>query len=434
MSRQYNCGNPTHCNRRTLLKLAGASGFSWLTPVAEILADQPSLDRHAPAKSIILLWLAGGPSQLETFDPHPNQNIAGGTGAIPTSAKGIRLASGLEETAEQMEHIAIVRSVVSREGDHERAAYNVKTGYRPDPTLVHPSIGAILCHQLPRGKTEIPRHISILPDAWSGRGGYLGEQYDAFRLGDPQQSIPDIRTSISQERFHRRLQNLDVVDHQFTQDRMANLEISRTLHRKTIDQAIRMMDSEQLAAFDLKDVPSADVAEFGDSAFGRGCLVAGRLIEAGVRCIEVTLNGWDSHVANHELQADRVKTLDPAFAALIRHLKQRSLLDQTMIICGGEFGRTPQINPAGGRDHWPHGFSIAFAGGGIEGGQVIGETDPHGGRIKHEAGIPIADLHATVLEALGVKHNLELQTPIGRPLKLTEGTPLAGLCQIPRKG
>ena len=434
MSRQHHCGSHTHSTRRTLLKLAGATSFGWLTPVAEILAKQPFSDRHAQAKSIILLWLAGGPSQLETFDPHPNQKIAGGTGAIKTAVKGLQIANGLEQTAEQMEHIAIVRSVVSREGDHERAAYNLKTGYRPDPTLLHPSIGAVLCHQLPQGMAEIPRHISILPDAWSGRGGYLGEQYDAFRLGDPQQALPDMRTFISNERFAKRLKNLGIVDRQFAQDRIPDLENSRTLHRKTIDQAVRMMNSEQLAAFNLKDVPTADVAEFGDSSFGRGCLVAARLIEVGVRCIEVTLSGWDSHVANHELQTERVKTLDPAFSALIRHLKKRSLLDQTMIICGGEFGRTPQINPAGGRDHWPHGFSIAFAGGGIEGGQVIGQTDPHGDRVKYEAGIPIADLHATVLEALGVKHDLELQTPIGRPLKLTEGRPLAGLCQTGTKG
>lgn len=424
------CRSHVHLNRRTLLKMAGASGLAWLTPVAKTLAEshEQSGDGHAQAKSIILLWLAGGPSQLETFDPHPNKSIAGGTSAIKTTVKGIELASGLVQTAEQMRDIAIIRSVVSREGDHERAAYNVKTGYRPDPTLVHPSIGAVLCHQLPHQRTEIPRHISILPDAWSGRGGYLGQQYDAFRLGDPQQPLPDMKTSISKERFTRRLENLNIVDRQFAQDRITDLENSRTLHRKTINQAVQMMDSEQLKAFDLADVPAADVDPFGDSAFGRGCLVAARLVEAGVRCIEVTLSGWDSHIANHELQEERVKTLDPAFAALIRYLRERSLLDQTMIICGGEFGRTPQINPAAGRDHWPHGFSIALAGGGIQGGQVLGQTDPDGGRVKYEVGIPIADIHASALNALGVQHDRELQTPIGRPIKLSEGSVIPGLC------
>ncbi|MBM98312.1 MAG: hypothetical protein CMJ77_04235 [Planctomycetaceae bacterium] len=423
------CGSSTHLNRRTLLKLAGASGMGWLTPVSEILAatTEKSGDRHAPAKSIILLWLSGGPSQLETFDPHPNQEIAAGTTAIKSSVDGIQLASGMQHTAELMEHIAVVRSVVSREGDHERAAYNVKTGYRPDPTIVHPSIGAIVCHQLPLGKTEIPRHISILPDARSGRGGYLGDQFDAFRLGDPDQPLRDLRRRTDKERFEQRLKNLDVVERAFAKGRIANLEQNRTLHKTIMNEAVTMMNSEQLRAFDLSEVPSAELVAFGDSAFGRGCLVAARLIETGVRCIEVTLRGWDSHVSNHEIHQAKVQELDPALAALIRHLRERSLLDETLVICGGEFGRTPQMNPAGGRDHWPHGFSIALAGGGIQGGQVIGETDPAGSRLPYEAGIPVENIHATALNALGIRSELELETPIGRPLKLCEGQIIPGL-------
>jgi len=403
--------------------------MGWLTPVSEILAatTEKSGDRNAPAKSIILLWLSGGPSQLETFDPHPNQDIAAGTTAIKTSVDGIQLASGMQQTAELMEHIAVVRSVVSREGDHERAAYNVKTGYRPDPTIVHPSIGAVVCHQLPQGNTEIPRHISILPDAWSGRGGYLGDQFDAFRLGDPDQRLHDMKSRTDKERFERRLKNLDVVERAFAKGRIANLEQERTLHKTMMNEAVTMMNSKQLRAFDLSEVRSSELVAFGDSAFGRSCLVAARLIETGVRCIEVTLRGWDSHVSNHEIHQARVQELDPALAALIRHLQERSLLDQTLVICGGEFGRTPRMNAAGGRDHWPHGFSIALAGGGIQGGQVIGETDPAGGRLAYEAGIPVENIHATALNALGIRSELELETPIGRPLKLCEGQIIPGL-------
>src|SRR5262249_51972139 len=152
------------------------------------------------AKSIILLWMQGGPSQLETFDPHPGTDIAAGTEAIRTAVKGVQLAEGLPRTAEEMGSIAVVRSMVSKEGDHERGTYNMKTGYRPDPTVVPPSIGAILCHELPKGGTEVPRHVSILPNQWSSRGGYFGEQYDAFRTYDPAQPVPDTKSYMPADR------------------------------------------------------------------------------------------------------------------------------------------------------------------------------------------------------------------------------------------
>ena len=165
--------------------------WSWLTPVSEALARQAETSRQ-PAKSIILLWLAGGPSQLETFDPHPNTKIAAGTGAIGTAVKGVQLASGFGRLAEGMDKVALIRSMVSKEGDHERGTYLMKTGYRPDPTVEHPSIGAICCHELPVGQTDIPRHISILTGQWPSRGGFLGGEFDAFQIGDPNGRLPDV--------------------------------------------------------------------------------------------------------------------------------------------------------------------------------------------------------------------------------------------------
>ena len=163
-------------DRRLFLKLAG---MSWLTPVGQLLADQAERSRQ-PAQSVILLWLGGGPSQLETFDPHPDSRIAAGTKAIPTAVAGIQLAQGFEQLADQMGSVALLRSMVSKEGDHERGTYLMKTGYRPDPTVEHPSIGAICCHELPVGRTDIPRHISILAGQWPSRGGFLGAEFDAF--------------------------------------------------------------------------------------------------------------------------------------------------------------------------------------------------------------------------------------------------------------
>src|SRR5690606_22029783 len=167
--------------------------------------------RGKPAQSIIVLWMQGGPSQLETFDPHPNSGVSFGAQAIDTAAPGIQLGAGFEQLAEQMPQIALVRSIVSKEGDHERATYNLKTGWRPDPTLVHPSLGAILTHQT-TDNVEIPRHISILPGAWPARGGYLGDQFDAFKIGDPQGPVPDVKSRVSSDRFQQRIQQLDVLE------------------------------------------------------------------------------------------------------------------------------------------------------------------------------------------------------------------------------
>src|SRR5262249_10262992 len=182
--------SPLFPDRRDFLRLAGLSALGWLTPISHLLAEQA--ERREPAQSIILLWLAGGPSQLETFDPHPGREIAGGTRAIDTAVRGVQLAEGVAALAEQMPAGAVVRSLVSKEGDHERGTYLMKTGYRPDPTVVHPAIGAICCHELPMGKTEIPRHISILPGQWPARGGFLGDQYDAFKTYDPIDKVPDV--------------------------------------------------------------------------------------------------------------------------------------------------------------------------------------------------------------------------------------------------
>ena len=427
------CGTHSHFHRRTLLKAAGLSGLGWLTPVAEALsrADEKAVPGKRP-KSVIVLWLAGGPSQLETFDPKPGADIAGGTKAINTSVNGIQLAAGYEQLADQMEYVSLVRSVTSKEGDHERATYNVKTGFRPDPTLVHPSIGAVVCHQQP-DNVEIPRHISILPGPWPARGGYLGDQYDAFKINDPQGPIPDIAKQVSDDRFERRVKDLAIVERQFARGRLRELDANKTLQGLSTAAALKMMSSEQLQAFDVKEAPESLRDEFGDTAFGRGCLAAGRLVDVGVRCVEVNLRGWDTHANNHENHRQNAEILDPAFAALIRYLRDRELLDDTVVICGGEFGRTPRINPAGGRDHWPHGFTVALAGGGIAGGRVIGETTPtpdFDAKDKTKGVVEphnIADIHATVLEPLGIDFKQELQTPVGRPMIVSKGEPIQEL-------
>jgi uncharacterized protein (DUF1501 family) len=417
---------PLRATRRGFLQFAGWAGVSWLTPLGELLARQAEQSR-APAQSIILLWMAGGPSQLETFDPHPGTDIAGGTQAIATAVKGVQLAAGFEGLAEQMGSVALVRSMVSKEGDHERGTYYVKTGYRPDPTVLHPSIGAICCHELPVGQTEIPRHISILPGQWPSRGGFLGDGYDAFKTGDPAEKLPDLASFVPPERDARRVADLEVVEKVFARGRQKRVEA--TMHRATLQSARVMMSSAQLTAFDIKREPLALQKSYGDTPFGRACLAARRLTEVGVRCVEVTLDGWDTHANNHALHRKQLQVLDPALSALLKDLKDRKQLDKTIVLCLGEFGRTPRINPAGGRDHWPTGFSVALAGGGLHGGQVIGETDPAG------VGDPVqpttvSDIHATVLTALGLDILKENITSAKRPIKLSPGRPLSKLVDL----
>jgi hypothetical protein len=417
-----------HPDRRGFLRLAGLAGVAWMTPIGHLLARaaEAPAERHRPAQSIIMLWLQGGPSQLETFDPHPGTTIAGGTDAIKTAVKDVQLAAGLEHIADEMASVALVRSMVSKEGDHERGTYTMKTGFRPDPTVVHPSIGAVCCHELPEAGTDIPRHVSILPGQWPARGGFLGESYDAFKTGDPAGEVPDTVSRLPRERDEQRLKHLEVIESAFARGRRGRVEA--TLHRDTMARARKMMSSEQLKAFDVSKEPLALRRAYGDTPFGRACLAARRLIEVGVRCVEVTLDGWDTHANNHALCRGRVAILDPAFGTLLRDLRERGLLERTLVVCTGEFGRTPTINAVGGRDHWPVGFSLALAGGGIRGGQVIGATDPDG-KDKPKDPVTVGDLHATVLTAVGINPKKVNQTPIGRTVRFAEGKPIAGLLE-----
>lgn len=412
-------------NRRSWLRVTatGLTGLGWLTPIGHLLARRAEAGGQ-PAQSVILLWLAGGPSQLETFDPKPGTKIAGGTKTVGTALKGVSLADGFTRLAAEMKDVSLVRSLISKEGDHERGTYLLKTGYRPDSTVEHPSIGAVLCHELPTAGTSIPRHVSILPGQWPARGGFLGGSYHAFQVDDPADKLPDVRSFVKPDRDRRRINDLDVVERAFAKGRTGR--VSETLHRETLERARVMMTSEQLKAFAVTEEPKAILEEYGDSAFGRACLAARRLTEVGVRCVEVTLGGWDSHVNNHAIHRGLVEQLDPALSALIRDLRRRGRLDQTVVLCMGEFGRTPKINLAGGRDHWPNGFSLAIAGGGIAGGQVVGETDPEGTKNPVDP-FGIADVHATVLTALGLNPEKELIAPTTRPIKLSEGRAIPAL-------
>ncbi len=410
-------------HRRDLCKFAFGGTLSLMLPGFDLKAAQ----KRGPErkKSVIILWMGGGPSQLETWDPHPGTKIGGPGKAIKTALPGLQISDMYPLLAEELESMSVIRSMVSKEGDHERGTKYFKTGYRPEPTTVYPSLGAIITHQTPNSDLEIPQHISMGNTQQPARGGYLGGHLDAFRVNDPGKNIGNMRSNVKEPRQNRRLSNLDVVSQTFQKGRV--IQTQKTLHQSTIDRALTMMSSEQLSAFELEKEPESVRKAYGDSPFGRGCLVARRLVEQGVHAIEVNLNGWDSHANNYTGHQTQSKILDPAFSSLLKDLKSRDLLDSTIVLCIGEFGRTPKINALDGRDHWPSGFSCIVGGGGLKGNRIIGETDPTGKEKKPVDPVEIQDLYATILQKLNIDYEKELISPIGRPLALSDGTPIQKL-------
>ncbi len=376
-------------------------------------------------RSLVTLWLSGGPSQLETWDPHPGTAIGGPTKAIATSIPGVQIAADYPRVAERLEQFSVIRSLVSREGDHQRGTHAVRTGYRPDPVLVHPSLGAVAAHALPPEGLDIPPYVALGADAFPGRGGYLGGPFDPYRVFVPGLAGQNLVPHVRGPRRDRRLDAVRELDSRFAAGR--GVPVRATLHEHTLEAALALMSSDQLAAFSVSDEPASVQAAYGETPFGRGCLVARRLVEAGVRSIDVTLQGFDTHAANFTGHSAQAAILDVALAALIDDLTARDLLNSTVVLVAGEFGRTPRINALEGRDHWPHGFSCLLAGGGIVPGRVVGATDPEGLAREPTDPVTVADLAATVLGALGIDWQHELTTPIGRPLKLAEGTPVKGL-------
>lgn len=410
-------------NRRDVLGLAAAWGLSFALPPLDLRAAQKRGSERA--KSLIVLWMAGGPSQLETWDPHPGTKIGGEVKAIKTKTTGLEIADLYPRMAEQIHEMNVVRSLVSKEGDHERGTYMVKTGYRPDPTLRHPTLGAILETELPLAGVQIPRHVALGDSQWPSWGGFLGAEHDAFKVFNPGYDLHNMQSFRAKESQDRRIENLSVLEKSFQAGRMA--QAKKTLHTDAIKRALQMMSSEQLRAFKVQDEPEEIRKAYGDSQFGRGCLVARRLVEEGVRSVEVTLNGWDSHARNMESHRSNAAVLDPAFASLLNDLKKRDLLQSTVVLCIGEFGRTPQINPLEGRDHWPTGFSCVIGGGGLASGVVLGATDPNNAKTDPQDPVLVPDLYATILNLFGVEYNKEVITPIGRPMAYSAGKPITRL-------
>ena len=371
-------------------------------------------------RAMILLFMQGGPSQLETFDPKPGTENGGSTTAIDTSVSGIRIAEGWEQTAKQMQEIAIIRSMTNKEGEHQRAVYQMHTGYIPSGSVKHPSLGACVAKELAPPDRELPSVVAIGDRGPNGIGaGFLGVDYEPFQIaGRNVGNVPDnVAPTVGEKRFTRRLGLLDKLEGEFA-SRGGETVVSN--HRRIYDKSAKLVQSPLTKTFDLSHESAETKARYGDTEFGKGCLLARRLVEAGVTFVEVRLNGWDTHQEVFDGVKGLAEKCDPAVAALISDLKERGLLDSTLVLWTGEFGRTPRVNPRTGRDHWPRNFNALIAGGGIKGGQVIGETAKDGVGIVSEP-VTVPDLFSTICKSLDVNASKENMSPIGRPLKIVDG-------------
>jgi uncharacterized protein (DUF1501 family) len=409
-------------SRRDFLKLSaagvfGASYSGWMSVLAAH-AESAKPNPNAKAKHCILLWMDGGPSHKDTLDLKPESKGAGEFKPIKTSVPGIEISEHLPNIAKLMDHGAILRGMSTAEGAHPRAKYNLHTGYREGQGgLVYPSIGAIVSKELGRTDFPMPNFVSIGNRSYGS--GFLGPKHQPLIVGDPARGVQDLASAVSGKQFDNRVSLLQELESAFYHDYQAD---SINDHKTTYARAVSMMQSKEAKAFDLSQEKSESRSAYGGGRFGDGCLMARRLIEVGVPFVEVNLGGWDTHQDNF----DRVKNLsgqvDKPIAALVKDLKDRGMLESTLIVWMGEFGRTPNINARGakpGRDHYPKAWSLLMLGGGVKGGTVYGTTDKEGATVE-EGKSDAKDFLATVCTLMGIDFTKENETPTKRPIRIVD--------------
>jgi hypothetical protein len=405
--------------RRGFLRTLGASALgaaAWgALPFNDLMAANAD-DLRKRQMSCILLWMQGGPTQFETFDPKPDHANGAGTKAIETASPSIRIAEYWPKTAAMMSDIALVRSMTNREGNHQRATYQLHTGYQPTGTIKHPNFGCNVAAELADPRFDLPSFVSIGGPTIGA--GFLGASYEPFLVQTPERMPANVTVPVATDRFRRRLGLMGALEHG---DYARSGGVDRVRDQLTLYQkASSMVLSPRVKTFELDAEPSALRDAYGRTPFGQGCLLARRLVEAGVPFVEVRSGGWDMHRGMVDSLKTNSASVDPGFATLIADLKSRGMLEHTLVIWMGEFGRTPKMNGTGGRDHYPRCFNLAIAGGGIRGGQVIGESSADGSAVKDRP-VTVSDLLATACEVLKIDAHKENMTPVGRPIKVVDG-------------
>ncbi len=416
--------------RRELLRVTAAGGMGWcasgwLPQVAAAVAGSPERKR-----SCILLWMSGGPSQTDTLDPKPGHANGGPFRAIETATPGIRVGEHLPLIAKETKHLAIVRSMATKEGDHGRATQHVRSGNLPQGPIEFPTIGSLIAKEREELNGELPGYVSI-GSGFLGTAaltaGFLGPQYAPLIVGgdggggDDQDSGLRVQNlglprQVSQARALTRFDMLREVENEFQATRPGPATRG---HLSAYERASRLMGGSAAQAFELvKEKPELR-DQYGRNRFGQGCLLARRLVERGVPFVEVVLGGWDTHDDNFRKVKSLCGTLDQGWSALVRDLRERGLLDSTLIVWMGEFGRTPAINPRQGRDHYPAAWSVTLGGGGIKGGQVLGKTSASGMGVE-ERPVAVADLLATICLAMGVDPLKQNMSNVSRPIRIVD--------------
>lgn len=381
-------------------------------------------DRANPAKSVIYLYMSGGMTHLDTLDPKPGHENQGPVNSIRTKADGVEISEYLPRLAQHMDKAALIRSMTSTAGAHAQGNYFMHTSYEMRSTIRHPGIGAWLLKYKGRLNENLPGSVCIAGGSRViGGAGFFEGEFEPLAIGDPESGLRNSKmaSGITTERFDSRLDLAKDLDADF----QSQYDLKRVrAYSAMYDDAVRIMNSEDLEVFDLSKEAEETRTNYGDSSFGQGCLLARRLVERNVRAVEVTLGGWDTHNNNFLSAPEKAEILDQGISALLTDLQSRGLLDQTLVVLATEFGRTPKINQNEGRDHYPKAFSCLLAGGGVKGGYVHGKTSA-GGEEVEEAPVKIPDFNATVAYALGLPLDQVLYSPSKRPFTVaSKGKPI----------
>jgi hypothetical protein len=414
-------------SRRTFLKLsaAGVSALSlsgWLNVLASRAAES-----GAKHKACILLWLDGGPSHKDTFDLKPDSEGAGEFKPIDTAVPGIQISEHFPKFAKLVKNVALLRGMSTSEGAHGRARYFMHTGYKEGVGgIVHPCIGSIFSAELGREEFPLPNFVSI--NGRSFGAGFLGAKHQPIIVNDPAKGVENLKPLVNASEFDERIGVLEEMEQAFFRDYKAGVG---TDHKTTYQRAVMLMKSKEAKAFDLSLEPPESKKAYGEGKFAEGCLLARRLVETGVPFVEVALGGWDTHQDNFDRVKKLSQQLDPAMSALVSDLKQRGRLNDTLVVCMGEFGRTPKVTMRGGkpgRDHYPRAWTSVLVGGGIKGGQVIGQTDKDGAAVTDRP-ISAIDFLASICQIVGIDYKKQNNTPNGRPVRIVEkgATPIKEL-------
>ena len=402
-------------NRRHFL--SHLVGSSYLATASSYLGNSilaNAADIKKKTKSVILLWMGGGPSTIDLWDLKPGTPTGGPFKPIPTSADGIQICEHLPLLAQQMHHLSIIRSMSTREADHMRGRYYLHTGYVPNPNIEHPSYGSVISHELMSSipQLDIPPFVSV--GGPSIGPGFLGSTYAPF-IVSYNGTVRDLDMGIEANRLNQRLHMLKTIEDKFITEKRGDYASD---HAKLLSKTVKLMNSSQMDVFKVAKEPKEIQDRYGNTGFGKGCLMARRLVELGVPFIEVDLGGWDNHQDIFPtLQNQKLPEMDKAMSALVEDLNSRGLLDSTAIVWMGEFSRTPNINSNAGRDHWARSWSVVVGGAGFKRGIVVGETS-HDGREVTSEPYTAQDLMASVLKAIGISLETNFTAKNGRPMKI----------------